>query len=420
MIIQTKTLELIARHMGNISSGSELLRLLEECNVPKNLIIYPNTKWRMLYNAMFALSKSSDNNAHKTLFKIITAFLHPLSFGGDEKATKTTMSQFNQWLKYDNLEIDFYVNELQIRPRKGYQQIKEDQELYESQAGDDIGEAIRLIKSKHLDNLILLKKSYQLLMNIVNTFIDQECNPTHKLNEAYLQVHAIVERAKDKILSDPEVKELNSLGIMDQIDKSYHPFANLFGAEEQYQGLYVDQRLSIKRKMNQYYGEIVSLCFACEAGDILAESEIQKLLNKITLYLTEIKEKEQDTNRKSDIVQNQWQDDFRWEGDKFVFGEYGDIYFDSEDRKVIFQKLADSKGKWVSIIKLRGNKDDDYVRSTISQIEARFDKNLKKYMSIPSTKDDDLQGKPDRQGAYRIKFTPIKTLTVAPKDKARF
>src|SRR6266568_698095 len=101
----------------------------------------------------------------------------------------------------------------------------------------------------------------------------------------------------------------------------------------------------------------------------------------------------------------EWRDDFHWEGNKYVFGVYGSIAFDSPERKALFKKLTDKKGGWVKITELKSNKDERYVRSTIRQIEQRTKKSpLNKDISIPSTQKDDAEGKPEGQGAYRIKF----------------
>lgn len=106
------------------------------------------------------------------------------------------------------------------------------------------------------------------------------------------------------------------------------------------------------------------------------------------------------------IVKNiEWVDNFRWQGDTFVFGDYGKVIFSSDDRKALFRTLTDAKGDWVSISKLKGNKDTNYTRATIKQIEDRLEPKLKKHISIPSTQDDDAGEKP-LQGAYRIRFIP--------------
>jgi len=97
-----------------------------------------------------------------------------------------------------------------------------------------------------------------------------------------------------------------------------------------------------------------------------------------------------------------WPDDFGWEGKDFIFGQYGNINFTSEDRKHIFKNLTDKKGGWATISELKGNKDAGYVRSTIKQIEDRLPKKAKEHIKIISTQDDDSMEKPTT-GAYRIK-----------------
>ena len=101
-----------------------------------------------------------------------------------------------------------------------------------------------------------------------------------------------------------------------------------------------------------------------------------------------------------------WQDDFKWENDIFIFGIYGKRKFNSKNLKIMFKKLTEAKGKWVKVSELKGTKGKEYVRSTISQIENSLSENLKKHITIPSTKLDNLEGKPEGQGAYRIKFVP--------------
>ena len=97
-----------------------------------------------------------------------------------------------------------------------------------------------------------------------------------------------------------------------------------------------------------------------------------------------------------------WSDDFRWEGNDFVFGEYGSIPLQSKDRKYLFKALTDKKGGWTTISELKGNKDAGYVRSTIKQIEDRLPEKAKEHIKIVSTQEDDSIEKPNA-GAYRIK-----------------
>jgi hypothetical protein len=100
-----------------------------------------------------------------------------------------------------------------------------------------------------------------------------------------------------------------------------------------------------------------------------------------------------------------WPNDFVWDGETYIFGKFGTIDFDSEDRKHIFKVLTDKKGGWATINDMKGNKDAGYVRSTIKQIEDRLPKEVKKKIKILSTKDDDIEEKP-KVGAYKIRILP--------------
>jgi len=47
-IIKPKSLELIAREIGDLDSGSNLVEFLANCGISRELIEYPQTKWRMV------------------------------------------------------------------------------------------------------------------------------------------------------------------------------------------------------------------------------------------------------------------------------------------------------------------------------------------------------------------------------------
>lgn len=102
-----------------------------------------------------------------------------------------------------------------------------------------------------------------------------------------------------------------------------------------------------------------------------------------------------------------WSDDFRWEGNTFVFGAYGRVNFNSKPRMSLFRLLTDAQGNWVTVRKLKEatGKTETYVRPTVGQIERSMLPKLKVNISIPSTEADNLHPKP-QEGAYRIKYTP--------------
>lgn len=115
---------------------------------------------------------------------------------------------------------------------------------------------------------------------------------------------------------------------------------------------------------------------------------------------TEVKPKtvEQPLNEKK-----AWHNDFVWQGNDFICGEYGKVSLTSRDRRHILRVLTDKKGDWATINELKGTKDASYVRATISQIEKNLPEKVKKKLTIISTQDDESDDKP-KVGAYRIKL----------------
>lgn len=103
-----------------------------------------------------------------------------------------------------------------------------------------------------------------------------------------------------------------------------------------------------------------------------------------------------------------WHDDFEWKGKQFVFGKYGSTNtFNSPTRQALFNMLTKAKGNWVTVkelVEVTG-KNEGYVRPTIGQIKRAMKSELRKFIDIPSTNEDNLPPKP-QGGAYRIKFTP--------------
>ena len=104
-IIKAKSLELIAKKIGDMDSGSNLVEILTNCGVKQELIEYPNTKWRMVYSVLFALATSSKLQDQEVLFKIIEEAAHPLMHNGDEKIAKLYEDELNNLLKYDNFAL---------------------------------------------------------------------------------------------------------------------------------------------------------------------------------------------------------------------------------------------------------------------------------------------------------------------------
>ena len=122
-IIKPKSLELIAREIGDLETGTNLIDFLTDCGVDKKLIEYPQTKWRMVYNVFIALATSSNPKNQEILFKIIEEASHPLMHNGDEQVAKTYEDKFNKLLKYDGFTLKNY------KVKKINKEIKQDNDL---------------------------------------------------------------------------------------------------------------------------------------------------------------------------------------------------------------------------------------------------------------------------------------------------
>lgn len=105
--IRKEALELIAQHIGNLTSGNKLVEFLRDLGVPESLIMYPNTKWRMVYDVLLYYASCPKFKDQKMLFKIIEETSHPLMHNGDKTLAEETKKKFNGLLEYDK----FWLND---------------------------------------------------------------------------------------------------------------------------------------------------------------------------------------------------------------------------------------------------------------------------------------------------------------------
>lgn len=110
LIINPKTLEIIAREMGEMDNGYNLIDILTSCGVDRALIEYPNTKWRMLYSVFCYLAKRGNLERNNILFKIIETAIHPLTHKGEKEISQKYSDKFNELLSFD----DFYIKNNKI------------------------------------------------------------------------------------------------------------------------------------------------------------------------------------------------------------------------------------------------------------------------------------------------------------------
>ncbi len=106
-IIRKDALELISKIIGNEFVGTKIREKLIDCGVDEDMIIYPNTKWKMINEILSYLVISNKIEDRQTLAKIIETFCHPLLHSNDKEKSINFLDKINNALKYDG----FFVNQ---------------------------------------------------------------------------------------------------------------------------------------------------------------------------------------------------------------------------------------------------------------------------------------------------------------------
>ena len=113
-IIKPKSLELIAKEIGELDTYTNLIKFLIECGIDPNLIKYiqdeysRQSKWQLIYAVLSELATSPNPKDQEILFKIIEEASHPLMHNGDEELAKKYEDKFNKLLKYDGFALRNY------------------------------------------------------------------------------------------------------------------------------------------------------------------------------------------------------------------------------------------------------------------------------------------------------------------------
>ncbi len=105
-LIRLQTLQLIAKKIGELNSGTDLIIFLRDCGVDEKKIEYPQTKWRMIFSILEYLALSTSAEDRKILFTILESACHPLMHKGSSDLARTFIGDIKQLIRYDNLDID--------------------------------------------------------------------------------------------------------------------------------------------------------------------------------------------------------------------------------------------------------------------------------------------------------------------------
>jgi len=301
-IIREKTLELIAKKIGDLDSRGNLIKFLVDCGVDDMEFIFTSeAKWQMVLDAMLRLASSQKKGDKEVLFKIIGEAVHPLMHKGDESSAEELRKEFDSYLKYDNIGIayDKASGTYLALKNAGEDEIEnmmftEIEEL-EERAKKQLEV---LCQPENKEKVSLLRKAYQSLMNVVYVFCENPTHPTIELNNHFQFLSRLVN------------KTVNELGLSGAFEPPfgrnehffYLPFTNLFAAEKHYreQGEELGWR-KLRPEMNAMYGDIEAIYQEVSGSDILAESDKQEKINEIQLYLSKLKEKSVEIKKEQKI-----------------------------------------------------------------------------------------------------------------------
>ncbi len=208
-VIRAQTLELIAKDIAERKTGPELIDLLKERGAPATIIVYPNTKWRMLFSAFRVLNTSSNQKVRRALYKVIEEAVHPLFFEGDETKAKETQEKYNGWLKYDRIQIK--DGKLYIGPTE------EALDLGINEWTDSDGKDVELVAYKVWSpkDIARLWVFWSQLIILVNAYENNKALDHKELEGLYLEIIG-------------KVEEMVEWGKLDPLKETYaRPFTSL-------------------------------------------------------------------------------------------------------------------------------------------------------------------------------------------------
>lgn len=102
--IRKEALELIAKDIGDRFTLNKIVEIFTDIGVPESMFVH-DTKWRAVFYVLSYYTTSKEHKDTLMFLKILDRFVHPLSFGGNDEATKATEEKYNKWLKYDRFGI---------------------------------------------------------------------------------------------------------------------------------------------------------------------------------------------------------------------------------------------------------------------------------------------------------------------------
>lgn len=265
-VIKKQALEFIARHIADLKSGNDLAGFLRDLGVPDSLIVYPNTKWRMLNDVLLYYASRPKLQDRKILAEIIEQASHPLMHNGDRNLAEETRKKLNGFLQYDNFSIDEnFTLWKEVEDSAGVPS-------WYDKNGNEIETPVYMI---YADKTTLVYTYWNELIKLTKFYFNNKDIQDDEINHIYFE---IIKKVENTLY----LKE--GCGILKKLYE--RPFGNMIGCEFELQkkGLTPDGLLV---KLYDFLNEITGI-------SLPSKNDIEKLKNeeadffiKINKYIAE-------------------------------------------------------------------------------------------------------------------------------------
>lgn len=297
-VIRAKILEIIAKEISNVfDTQNELTNFLTECGVNEHNSGTTKKGWKTIYALLLRLARSGEKNK-KILFRIIGETVNPISHKGNEIKANILLNKFNNLLYYDRMFITFEEEKrtFEIVSELGGKEREEILKKFHKEIDTEEKKQIKsLSQPKNKEKIALLRKSYQLLMDVVEVFCKDPLSPTAELNNSYLFLKELIHKTIYSLgLLKEDFYSLNDISFVGLLNM---PFSNLFNAGKEYQTKKINWQ-ELKPEMNSIYGKIEEIYQKTNSKDIPIKSKEKEKIEEIQLYLSVLKKKNKNTKKR--------------------------------------------------------------------------------------------------------------------------
>jgi len=277
----TKVLELVAKEVSGYFTGTDIVKVLEDFGMEREVIQYPNTKWWTI-NEAFKYIKQNYKNPDDDISKLIMKFLDPLQHNLNMEVSERLANRVEAFLNYDNFYIINTGKEYLVLSSKEMDEMHSPPvEAIEQEENNKKSDEEKIKKDTEL--IRKLRDTHQSYMDVVELFCQDTKKPTKELNEAYLFLTTNIE------------------SIIKKLDLKYHhiffykPFKkDLYTAEIEWNGtgnledIKFNPRLSwdaVRPNLHSTHSRICELLRLSEITEKMSDEE--KCLEQIKALISE-------------------------------------------------------------------------------------------------------------------------------------